>query len=113
MRKLREILRLKFEVGLPHRAIAQACGVGVGTVSEYVQRAAAAGLRWPIPDDLDDVALEARVFAGSVAANAGRALPEWTWVHRELRRDGVTLQLLWHEYVETHPDGYESVQVTV
>ena len=63
MRRLRELLRLKYDVGLTHRAIAQACTVGLGTVTAYLQRATAAGLTWPLPDDLDDAALEARVFA--------------------------------------------------
>ena len=62
MRQLREILRLKFEAGLPHRAIARACSVGLGTVSEYLQRAATAGLSWPLPDGFDDATLEARLF---------------------------------------------------
>ena len=63
MRRLRELLRLKYEAGLSHRAIAQACAVGLGTVTTYLQRATAAGLAWPLPDDLDDAALEARLFA--------------------------------------------------
>ena len=60
MRRLRELLRLKYDVGLNHRAIAQACTVGLGTVTAYLHRATAAGLTWPLPDDLDDAALEAR-----------------------------------------------------
>ena len=59
MRRLRDVLRLKYEAGLAHRAIAQACTVGLGTVSAYLTRAAAAGLTWPLPADLDDAALEA------------------------------------------------------
>ena len=62
MRRLRELLRLRYEAGLSHRAIAQACAVGLGTVTSYVRRAAAAGLAWPLPDDLDDGTLEARLF---------------------------------------------------
>jgi len=62
MRQLRELLRLKYEVGLPQRAIAQACGIGLGTVTAYLQRARVAGLTWPVPADLDDAALEARLF---------------------------------------------------
>ena len=62
MRQLREILRFKHEQKLNHRAIAQACRVGVGTVSEYVRRAAGAGLEWPLPEELDEAALEARLF---------------------------------------------------
>src|SRR5712691_11184578 len=63
MRRLRELLRLKYEAGLSHRAIARACTVGLGTVTTYLQRATAAGLQWPLADDLDDAALEARLFA--------------------------------------------------
>ena len=106
MRQLREVLRLKIALGLSHRAIARACSVGVGTVTEYLQRAQKAGLAWPLPDDLDDAALEARLFATSGRTATVRALPDFAWVHRELRRTGVTLQLLWHEYIEAQPDGY-------
>ena len=61
MRQIREILRLRWACGLPQRAVARACGVGLGTVSEYCRRAAQAGLSWPLPDDLDDGLLEARL----------------------------------------------------
>src|SRR5437899_1345832 len=63
MRRLRELLRLKYEAGLSHRAIARACAMGLGTVTAYLQRARAAGLQWPLSDDLDDAALDARLFA--------------------------------------------------
>lgn len=59
MRQVREVLQLKYECGLPHRAIARACGLGVGTVSEYCRGAAQAGLTWPVPGDMDDGQLEA------------------------------------------------------
>ena len=62
MRQLRDILRLKFESGHSHRAIARECSVGVGTVSEYVGRAKRAGITWPLPEELDDTALEAKLF---------------------------------------------------
>ena len=107
MRRLRELLRLKYAVGLTHRAIAQACAVGLGTVSEYLTRVTAAGLHWPLPDDLDDAALEARVFARPIdPARLDQALPAWSQVHQELKRPGVTLQLLWLEYRAVHPTGY-------
>jgi hypothetical protein len=75
MRKLRELLRLKYDARLPQRAIAQACGVGLGTVTAYLQRATAAGLTWPIPEDLDDSALEARLFQQRPGRVTDRALP--------------------------------------
>ena len=75
MRQLREILRLKYEQELPHRAIARACRVGVGTVSEYVRRAAEAGLEWPLPENLDEAALEARLFPRAGPGSRDRVLP--------------------------------------
>jgi transposase len=107
MRKLREILRLHHEVGLTHRAIAGACTLGLGTVSTYLSKATAAGLTWPLPEDLDDAALEARLFTRPVAApGRDRTLPDWPALHQELKRPGVTLMLLWQEYRAAHPSGY-------
>lgn len=105
MRQIREILRLKYERGLRHRAIARACGVGVGTVSEYVHRAERSGLRWPLPPELDEAALEARLFTPPEPGRE-RIPPDLVWIHQELKRVGVTLHLLWEEYRQAHPDGY-------
>lgn len=100
-------LSLKYEAGLTHRAIAQACGVGLGTVSAYLARAAAAGVTWPLPDDLDDAALEARLFARPAdPARGDRTVPAWPHLHQELKRPGVTLHLLWTEYRAAHPTGF-------
>ncbi|MFT5391586.1 MAG: transposase [Gammaproteobacteria bacterium] len=110
MRKLREILKLKHDTGLSHREIAKACGIGAGTVSLYLARAREAGLRWPLPDELDDDALEARVFTAVPVAGAARPVPLWSQVHQELKRPGVTLQLLWLEYFHDHPQGYRYTQ---
>lgn len=105
MRKIKEILRLRYEKRLSHRAIGLACGIGCTTVREYVIRAQAAGLSWPLPSDLDEEGLEALLFPVVTTAEM-RPLPEWSVVHRELRRKGVTLSLLWQEYKEHHPNGY-------
>lgn len=105
MRQIREILRLKYERGLRHRAIAKACGVGVGTVSEYLRRVQQAGLGWPLSPELDDAALEARLFKPPEVVRE-RVAPDLAWIHQELKRTGVTLHLLWEEYREVHPDGY-------
>ena len=81
MRNLRDVLRLKYTPELPQRAIAQACGVGLGTVTAYLQRATAAGLTWPLPDDLDDGALEARLFRRPTPGHRpGRADPGSTCI---------------------------------
>jgi transposase len=92
-----------------HRAIARACGVGVGTVSEYLGRARRAGLSWPLPADLDDTTLEARLFAVPDPKRE-RVPPDVVQIHQELKRTGVTLHLLWEEYLETHPEGYRYSQ---
>ena len=110
MRKIREILRLKYEVGLSHRSIARACSIGVGTVSLYVRRAREAGLGWPLPSELVEAALEARLVDRPRAPSGPRPQPDVAHLHRELKRAGVTLHLLWVEYLEAHPDGYRYSQ---
>ena len=109
MRKIREVLRLRHEQGLSHQAVAQACAVGVGTVNRYLQRAAQRGLGWPLPADLDDAGLEVRLFPRAALVH-DRIRPDCAYIHRELKRNGVTLQLLWEEYAQVHPDGYRRTQ---
>jgi transposase len=106
MRKIEEILRLKFEIGLTHRAIAKSCGVSTSTVSEYVTHARAAGLSWPLPDGMTSEQLQARLFPSQ--GSSGRVVPQpgWRYINKELKRKGVTLSLLWIEYRQEHPDGY-------
>lgn len=97
MRKIKEVLRLRFEHGLSHRLIAQSCGIGLTTAREYIVRAKAAGLGWPLPAGMDEGTLEGLLFAPGKPSDGERALPQWSVVQRELRRKGVTLQLLWQE----------------
>ena len=106
MRQLREILRLKLGCGLPQRAVATAVKAGKGTVSEYLGLARAAGVGWPIPEELaSDEALEARVFGVKAEAQSDRAAVDAPLVHAELRRPGVTLSLLWQEDLEANSRG--------
>ena len=108
MRKIKEILRLKLELGLSCRKIGRSCGIGHGTVWEYVSRASGAGLSWERIQGMDDGELERLLFAPATPApGIGRALPTWTEVHQELRRKGVTLALLWQEYKEREPAGLQ------
>jgi transposase len=99
MRQIREVLRLKFECGLSHRAISASIGISKGSVADYLDRAAEAGLSWDQARHLDDPEVERRLFK-LVGRNEPptRAPIDFSWVHRELRRTGVTLQLLWMEY---------------
>ena len=110
MRKIREVLRLR-ALGQSPGAIAQSLQVGQNTVRRYAGRAEAAGLGWPLPPDVGDEALEALLFPPPRAAGTARPVPDWAEVQRELRRRGVTLQLLWLEYKAVHPDaGYQYTQ---
>jgi transposase len=108
MRKIREVLRLKWGQALSNRAIATACQIGVGTVHEYVRRCDSVGLRWPLPDGLTDEEIEARLFPPPPSGD--RPQPDFDYITRELRRKGVTLNLLWEEYRKEHPNGYGRTQ---
>jgi|SRR5665213_132885 len=113
MRRIRELLRLKFGNGLPGRVIAASLGLSKGAVNDYLARAVAAGLSWPLPEELNDTALERRLFPGPLRAGAeARSEPNWAYVDAELRRKGVTRSLLWQEYRADHPDGYGYSWVT-
>jgi transposase len=108
MRRIREVLRLHFEAQLNERQIAKICSVGKGTVRRYLKRITAAGLSWPLPADLDDATLEHRIFPPPLPVAPGsRPLPDFAVMHKELKsRQNVTLQLLWEEYQQAHPEGY-------
>jgi transposase len=109
MRKIKEVLRLKFELGLGNRQIARSCSINHNTVNDYVRRATAADLnRWPLPADLDDAALEARLFPPRTTLAPVRPAPDWLAIHDELRGNKhVTMQLLWQEHKLSNPaDGY-------
>jgi transposase len=108
MRKIREILRLSLGEGLSRRQIGAATGVPAATVGDQLARARRAGLGWPLPDELDDGQLEARLFVPASARPPTelRPVPDWPDVNHELHRKGVTLQLTWLEYRERHPDGF-------
>lgn len=106
MRKLLEILRLKHECGLNHRRIGLSVGVARSTVCDYLSRAAAAGLSWPLPESMTEAEVDRLLFSPLPAvASELRPQPDWSVVHQELRRKGMTLQLLWQEYKAAHPDG--------
>ena len=108
MRKIRDVLRLS-AAGMSSRKIAASLVVGATTVVDCLQRARAAGVSWPLLDDLSDEVLEARLFPASTTLaeiKARRPQPHWPTIHRELRRPGVTLALVWEEHRGAHPDGY-------
>ena len=107
MRHVREVLRLKFVGGVPIREIARRVGVAASTVRATINRFQAAGLSWPLPEELTDAAIEAKLYgdAGGKQGYRRQIEPDWASIHCELKRKHVTLSLLWHEYIERHPEG--------
>ena len=103
MRQIIEVLRLKYEAGLSHERIARACGLSKGVVGKYVSLATAQGITWPLPEGTDEARLEAQLFPAKTPPSRF-AEPDYFQVHQELKTKGVTLQLLWAEYVERHGD---------
>ena len=104
MRKTKEILRQKWHLKRPHRAIAASVGVSLGAVSAAASRAEEAGLVWEEVERLGEEELEARLYSNA-AASVARAEPDCVWIHRERHRPGVTLELLHYEYLEKQPEG--------
>ena len=108
MRKIRDMLRLT-AAGMSSRKIAASLSIGGTTVVDCLRRARAVGVGWPLPEDLSDAALEARLFPASMALaviKSRRTQADWPAIHRELKRPGVTLQLVWEEHRAAHPEGY-------
>jgi len=106
MRKIRDVLRLSLGEGLSLRDVAASLQVPFTTVGDHVRRARAAGLSWPLPDGIDDDALEALLFSAAAPPTDPRPVPDWANVHKELRRPHVTLMLLWLEHKEAFPDAH-------
>lgn len=104
MRKIRDVLRLKFEAALSHERIAAALGISKGVVAKYIALAGAAGLDWPAVQDLSDTALQRRLVQGRTERPERYVAPDYGLIHEELRRKGMTLMLLWQEYASAHPD---------
>jgi transposase len=104
MRKIREVLRLKFEAGLSERVIAQAVACSRSALQECLKRARTAGIGWPLPADLDEAALHERLYPREPLPSL-RPEPDWAWVHEELARPGVTKLLLWQELKAKTPEG--------
>jgi transposase len=109
MRKIKEVLRLSYQLGLSDRQVAQSANVSRSTVKEYRVRADRAGMTWPVAENLTEEQLTERLFPPKpLDASAHRALPDFDYIYRELKahkKFNLTLDLLWREYKEQHPDG--------
>ena len=87
MLKIKEVLRLRHASGLSIRQISVATNASVGSVQSLLKRAARANLSWPLPDELSEPELVARLYhRGSGNSSGGYALPEWPYIHQQLKR---------------------------
>jgi len=100
MRKIRDVLRYRHSAGLSLEATARALNLSKGVVAKYLRLASAAGLSWPLPDELDDSGLEKLLYRQVAAREPTFAEPDYALVHQELKKKGVTLTLLWEEYLQ-------------
>jgi transposase len=108
MRQIKEILRLRYEQGKNQREIKNLCGIGKTTVQEYLSRAQAVGITWPVPDGITDVQLEKMLFPDKQISMVEKAPIPFQYIAQELRRPNVTMWLLWEEYKAENPDnGYQ------
>jgi transposase len=109
MRKTKEVLRLRFELGLGQREIARACSISQGAVHNYLKKAAAAGIHWPLPEGWDEKRIEETLFGHPLLVErpSERALPDFLSLYEQLQRHPhLTLQLAWEEYRQANPEGY-------
>jgi len=109
MRKIKDVLRLKFDGKLSNAKIARSINIGETTVEQYLFRARKADLTWPLPEDMDNEKLEAILYPPKEVSPDGYDLPNFEHIHKEIKRKGVTLQLLWEEY-NSNQKGYSYSQ---
>jgi len=110
MRKISEVLRQRHELNHSYRVIAKSLNISITTTSEYLRRAKLADIQWPLPEGTSEEVLYEKLFLPANRKTGKRIHPDWTWVHQELRKKGVTLLLLWREYREAAPDGFGYTQ---
>lgn len=104
MRKIKEVLRLKWSCGVSGRRIAKSCHISRSAVADCIHRAQAAGLSWPLPDGMNDTQLEALLYPPPAPSSFQRPMPDWAHIHQDMKGKNVTLFLLWQEYKSHHPD---------
>jgi len=108
MRKFKEVLRLKYGHHLTNRKIAKSCAMSHVTVGKYLDLAEQAGIIWPLSNDIDDSQLEQRLYAKAPRSLSDKPImPPMQYLFGEMKKKHVTLQLLWYEYRQGNPDGYQ------
>ena len=108
MRHIKEVLRLKWGQGLSQRQIAHSLGISRPAIADDLGRAEQAGLTWPVPETLDETAVEQLLFpARPTPSESDSVVPDWVTIHRELTRKNVTVFLLWQAYKAAEPGGFQ------
>jgi transposase len=108
MRRIREVLRQRWECGLSERTVATSCLLARSTVGKYIKRAGEVGLSRPLPEGLTDEELERCLFPDALSEVSGpRFVPDWAELRRQLAQMGLMLRLVREEYKEAHPDGFQ------
>ncbi|MCP3679880.1 MAG: IS21 family transposase, partial [Gammaproteobacteria bacterium] len=101
-------MRLRYDLKCSQQAIASATGLPRSTIKHYLVRAKAAGLVWPLRDSMTNDDMKQLLFSDTPGnGRVSRCAPDWQQIHQDLKRKGVTLQLLWEEYKSQNPDGYQ------
>lgn len=106
VRKIKEVLRLKWSLGLSARQVGASLRIAHSTVGEYIKRAEQAGLDWDQIQAMDEADLKQKLFPPKQPDPKQRPEPDWVQVEKDLQCKGVTRMLLWQEYLTAHPDGY-------
>lgn len=107
MRQIRQARRLHLEAGLSYAQVVRAVGIGKGTVGKFILLARDAGVDWSVTQTLTDEELEARLYRPAVPRASRHLEPDYAWIHQELKRPGVTLQLLWEAYQRGGEQAYK------
>ena len=113
MRRIRETLRLHLQAGLSYSEIARALKVSKSVAGKYVSLARAAGVDWEAAQALSDQELDARLYRPALPRSSHQLAPDFALVHQELKRPGVTLQLLWEEYSRSNEQAYKYTSFSV
>lgn len=103
MRQIRQVLRLAHETELSQRAIARSLRISRESVRDYLIRASALNLRWPLPEDMDDATLEIKLFPTAAVQLMRKPDPDWATIHSQLKGKGATLKVLHEEYAQDNP----------
>ncbi len=105
MRQLRELLRLRYEAKLSMRQINASTKISIGKIQSILKQAEQLNLQWPLPDDMDDRELAQKFYPqADTRISKNFQQPDWSVVHQELKKKGLTRQLLWEEYTQQYPN---------